>query len=197
MSYSVTKSIDIDFAHHVHGHDGPCINIHGHTWKFELTLSREKLNPMGFVIDFSLMKRMILEPVHKLLDHGLCLWRGTLFQPEGQRIFIELGRLLTATRKSAEGSNRWLFHYELGHNGDLLINPGEGQRTLADAFDVDMGGMKCIAFPVVPTSERIAEWFATFAQSVLAKHDIEVKVTCARIYETLHPVEAIAEYRPA
>ena len=55
------------------------------------------------------------------------------------------------------------------------------------------GGMKVTVFPFSPTSERIAEWL--FNAAVDKMEDDRVKVTFARIYETLHPVEAVAEYR--
>ncbi|MEM9693264.1 MAG: 6-carboxytetrahydropterin synthase, partial [Myxococcota bacterium] len=42
--YTITSSIYIEFGHHVRGHDGPCISIHGHTWKFEVVVAAEKLD---------------------------------------------------------------------------------------------------------------------------------------------------------
>ena len=34
--HRIWRSVDISFAHHVHGHSGACVNIHGHTWKLEV-----------------------------------------------------------------------------------------------------------------------------------------------------------------
>ena len=48
--YKIIKSIDIDFAHHIRGHQGACINIHGHTWKFEVGVQAKELNEDGFVV---------------------------------------------------------------------------------------------------------------------------------------------------
>ncbi|MET0413201.1 MAG: 6-carboxytetrahydropterin synthase, partial [Polyangiaceae bacterium] len=42
--YRITTGIHIHFAHHIRGHAGPCISIHGHTWKFEVTLVAEELD---------------------------------------------------------------------------------------------------------------------------------------------------------
>ena len=52
--------------------------------------------------------------------------------------------------------------------------------------------MKVTVFPFSPTSERIAQWLYNAAVDKI--EDERVKVTFARIYETLHPVEAVAEY---
>ena len=71
--YRVTTGIHIHFGHHVHGHAGPCISLHGHTWKFELTLAAEALDRGGFVVDFDQVQHLVLEPCHLLLDHSLAL----------------------------------------------------------------------------------------------------------------------------
>ncbi|MFW6023956.1 MAG: hypothetical protein ACOC9O_04340, partial [Myxococcota bacterium] len=56
------------------------------------------------------------------------------------------------------------------------------------------GGLKVAVFPFSPTSERLAEWLYGLAASRL--EDDRVRVAYGRIYETLHPVESVAEYRP-
>ena len=58
------------------------------------------------------------------------------------------------------------------------------------------GGMKIAVFPFSPTSERLAEWLWGLANEKLA--DARVHVPWVRVYETLHPVESVAEFtRPA
>ena len=55
-------------AHQLRGYDGPCKNVHGHTWKIEVTLSSEKLDAIGMVTDFKVLKK-ILADVTDPLDH--------------------------------------------------------------------------------------------------------------------------------
>ena len=50
--YTITSGIFIHFGHHVRGHDGPCISLHGHTWKFDVSLQAKELDKSGFVVDF-------------------------------------------------------------------------------------------------------------------------------------------------
>ena len=58
------------------------------------------------------------------------------------------------------------------------------------------GGLKVAVFPFNPTSERIAEWLYGLAVETL--EDNRVQIAYARVYETLHPVESVAEFhRPA
>ena len=50
-------------------------------------------------------------------------------------------------------------------------------------------------FPFSPTSERLAHWLFDVAEAALS--DGRVGVAAARIFETLHPTEAVAEYTRA
>lgn len=54
--------------------------------------------------------------------------------------------------------------------------------------------MKVVVYPFNPTSERLAQWLFMLADARLS--DERVKTSFGRVYETLHPVETIAEYRP-
>jgi len=201
--FHVTKSIDIDFAHHVAGHLGPCINIHGHTWKFELTLSAHSLDDNGFVVDFKELKRLVLEPVHAMLDHGLALAARQLFaRGPGSHEFPLLSALTTVgeqlfstvTEVHGQGAaccNRWQCHKRLVwlQNREYEI---QGESHICGAYDMEVGGTKVIAFPFTPTSERLAKWFYEVACNTLG--DERVTVTKARVYETLHPVESFADF---
>jgi 6-pyruvoyl tetrahydropterin synthase/QueD family protein len=171
--FRIRKSIDVDFAHHVRGHLGPCINLHGHTWKLEVVIGAAELDAQGFVIDFGVLKRQVLTPCHALLDHALAI---------GERTFSEIERELTDTgRKLLE--SRGPARCEESAPQELSLN---GARS---AYP---GGMKLALFPFSPTSERIAQWLFELAASRL--DDQRVQVALGRVYETLHPVEAVAEY---
>lgn len=171
--YRIRKSIDIDFAHHVRGHLGPCINLHGHTWKFEVEVGAKELDAQGFVIDFSLLKRHVLKPCHDLLDHALAI---------GERTYAEIERELAETGAKL-----------LASRGPAQCEEAEPQLlALGGARSAFPGGMKLAVFPFSPTSERLACWLYELAAQRL--DDTRVQVQLGRIYETLHPVEAVAEY---
>ena len=74
----VTKKFTFDMAHALYGYDGPCKNIHGHTYYFSVTLIGEAIhdisNPKnGMVIDFTELKNIVSENVIKIFDHALVL----------------------------------------------------------------------------------------------------------------------------
>jgi len=61
-----------DAAHALRGYEGPCENLHGHTWKVQVFLEGKKLNRIGMLEDFKTIKkelRNILEEFdHRLLN---------------------------------------------------------------------------------------------------------------------------------
>jgi 6-pyruvoyl tetrahydropterin synthase/QueD family protein len=173
--YRIRKSIDIDFAHHVRGHLGPCINLHGHTWKLEVVVAASALDAQGFVIDFGVLKREVLGPCHALLDHSLAI--GVETYGEIQTELEETGRKLLRSRGPAE-----------------CVEAAPQELLLHGARSAYPGGMKIAIFPFSPTSERIAHWLFALAQSRLDNERVQVQ--CGRVYETLHPVESVAEYVP-
>lgn len=78
----VTKVFTFDMAHALFGYDGPCKNIHGHTYRLSVTLIGEQIqeenNPKdGMVIDFTDFKRIVKENVIDIFDHTLVLKKDT------------------------------------------------------------------------------------------------------------------------
>jgi len=175
--YCIRKSIDIDFAHHVRGHGGPCIHVHGHTWRFEVELQAKTLDDDGFVVDFKRLKTGVLQPCHQLLDHSLAV--GTATWDEAHPALTSLGTALLASRLPRHGT---------------IHTTDERVIELAGATNRYAGGMKVAVFPFSPTSERLAKWLFDAASSVLT--DERVSVRLARVFETQRPVESVAEYWP-
>jgi len=62
--------IETHFAasHQLHGYEGPCKALHGHTWKVRVEVETEKLNEIGISFDFKELKS-ITESVIDRLDH--------------------------------------------------------------------------------------------------------------------------------
>ena len=96
----ITKEFVFDMAHALHEYDGLCKNIHGHTYKLQVTLrgpinTDENSTKLGMVIDFSELKQIVKAPIVDAFDHALVVnTRHNLkadvgqYQEEGK--FIEL-----------------------------------------------------------------------------------------------------------
>ena len=55
-------------AHVLKGYDGPCAQLHGHTWKIEVTVVGQQVDDIGLVIDFKILKKK-LKDIIMPLDH--------------------------------------------------------------------------------------------------------------------------------
>jgi 6-pyruvoyltetrahydropterin/6-carboxytetrahydropterin synthase len=74
----VTKKFTFDMAHALYGYDGPCKNIHGHTYHLSVTLMGTPIMDnndvkLGMVIDFSDLKKIVKEQIINIYDHALVL----------------------------------------------------------------------------------------------------------------------------
>lgn len=57
-----------DAAHALRGYEGPCENLHGHSWKAQVFLVGKKLNKIGLLEDFKIIKK-VLKQVLAEFDH--------------------------------------------------------------------------------------------------------------------------------
>lgn len=55
-------------AHQLVGYEGPCENLHGHTWKVRVSLKGEKLDGLGMLFDFKQVKKLLKEILSEF-DH--------------------------------------------------------------------------------------------------------------------------------
>lgn len=85
-------------AHLLPGYDGPCKNIHGHSFKLIVTLrgevkTEENQPDFGMVMDFKEFKRLINETVINQFDHAFLVKKGCMdvnFQQSGFEKLIEV-----------------------------------------------------------------------------------------------------------
>jgi 6-pyruvoyltetrahydropterin/6-carboxytetrahydropterin synthase len=66
--FEVTVRDHIASAHQLHGYDGPCKDMHGHTWKVEMVVVGNSLDGVGLLADFKVLKAQLKE-VLMPLDH--------------------------------------------------------------------------------------------------------------------------------
>jgi len=74
----VTKEFPFEMAHVLWNYDGPCKNVHGHSYRLFVTLSGvpadNQENPKnGMVIDFSDLKSIIKKEIVNIFDHSVVL----------------------------------------------------------------------------------------------------------------------------
>lgn len=72
------KIFHFEMAHAIHGYDGPCKHIHGHSYELHVAVSSfaptaDYLPGTGFEIDFAEIKQVVQEHLIAPLDHALVL----------------------------------------------------------------------------------------------------------------------------
>ena len=87
----ITKEFRFEMAHALQGYDGPCRNIHGHSYRLFVTLKGKPVNDpddpkAGMIMDFTALRHIVREAVIEPFDHALVLRRDAT-----QLLFNSLG----------------------------------------------------------------------------------------------------------
>ncbi len=74
----ITKEFTFETGHALHGYDGLCKNVHGHSYKLSVTVKGQPINDPshvknGMVIDFSDLKKIVREEIVYPFDHATVL----------------------------------------------------------------------------------------------------------------------------
>jgi 6-pyruvoyltetrahydropterin/6-carboxytetrahydropterin synthase len=74
----VTKEFQFETAHALSGYDGPCKNIHGHSYTLSVTVSGIPVTDpasakLGMVLDFGDLKKIVRQEIIDYFDHALVL----------------------------------------------------------------------------------------------------------------------------
>jgi 6-pyruvoyltetrahydropterin/6-carboxytetrahydropterin synthase len=114
MEQQITKKIEIDYGHTLPNHFGFCNQFHGHRATVEATVEGEVNieefdSSQGMVLDFKILKEVMMKYIHNILDHGFAVWGKS----EKDKAFI-LQRnskvLITAEPPTAEYLAKWAYH---------------------------------------------------------------------------------------
>ena len=71
--FRVTREIHFCYGHRLLNYDGKCRNLHGHNGKAVITIEGERLDALGMVMDFSLIKKVVQQWIDDELDHKMIL----------------------------------------------------------------------------------------------------------------------------
>ena len=73
----LTKRFSFEAAHHLVGYDGACANVHGHSYKLEVTasgnidvVSNQSIASNCMVIDFKSLKEIVKKNIISTHDHA-------------------------------------------------------------------------------------------------------------------------------
>lgn len=107
--YSVTREITFCYGHRLLDYDGKCKHLHGHNGRAVITLQAEKLDDLGMVLDFSLLKRVVGGWIDETLDHKMLLHRDdpvlAFLREQGEPVHV------MDVNPTAENIARLIFDY--------------------------------------------------------------------------------------
>lgn len=105
-----TRRMEFDAAHRVTGHEGKCRNLHGHRYALEATFAAKKLDKLGRVVDFAVIKEKLGGWIDTNWDHTTILFDkdkalgNAITDVTGQKIFY------MTSNPTAENMVEYLMH---------------------------------------------------------------------------------------
>ncbi|MDA9761086.1 6-carboxytetrahydropterin synthase [Flavobacteriaceae bacterium] len=141
----ITKQFSFETGHALHGYDGKCKNIHGHSYRLDVTVIgkpvADESNPKcGMVIDFSDLKKIAKDEIVDVFDHA------TVFNKDTPH--LELAMLL-----KSKGHNVLLVDYQPTTEMMVIDFAEKIKKRLPN-------NIKLHALKLQETATSFAEWFA-------------------------------------
>ena len=141
----VTKEFTFEMAHALWNYDGPCRNVHGHSYRLFVTLSGvpagDPENPKnGMVIDFTDLKGIVKKEIVSIFDHAIVVSRK--YDKEKMEMFSKMF------------GNTVLVDYQ--PTCENLVSDFAGRITSRLPSGVKLHSLK-----LYETATSFAEWYAS------------------------------------
>jgi 6-pyruvoyltetrahydropterin/6-carboxytetrahydropterin synthase len=141
----VTKEFRFEMAHVLQNYDGPCRNVHGHSYVLYVTLSGTPVDDQengnnGMVMDFGDLKRIVEKEITDKFDHSIVV--AGYMPPEKLAEYKSLFENIIVTQYQPTCENL------VAGFADLLL----------DKFPQ---GVKLHSLRLYETATAYAEWFAS------------------------------------
>ena len=142
----ITKQFNFETGHALYGYDGKCRNVHGHSYKLSVTVIGRPITDstnvkFGMVIDFSDLKKIVLEEVVDVFDHATVFNKNT---PH-----VELAKEL-----STRGHHVILVDYQPTSENMVIDFAEKIQSRLPQ-------DIKLFSLRLQETESSFAEWYAS------------------------------------
>ena len=109
---TVTKTVKFDAAHVLTDHQGLCRNLHGHTYRVDVSVSTEADGDM--VIDFKELKGVLAEVILDRFDHSFIYNTGSVGESEIAAVVEKNGmRTIAIPFRSTVENLAKMFYNEL------------------------------------------------------------------------------------
>ena len=108
---TVTKSVKFDAAHILTNHQGLCKNLHGHTYRVDVSVTQPDDDPRDMVIDFKDLKSVATSVICDRFDHAFIYSTASEGESEIAGVVEKHGMRTVALpfRSTAENLARYFF----------------------------------------------------------------------------------------
>jgi 6-pyruvoyltetrahydropterin/6-carboxytetrahydropterin synthase len=110
--FSVTRELTFCYGHRLLDYAGKCRHLHGHNGRAVITLAAADLDPLGMVMDFTRLKRVVGDWIDENLDHKMLLHQDDpalpLLRQLGEPVYV------LDVNPTAENIARLIFDYTAG-----------------------------------------------------------------------------------
>lgn len=142
----ITKQFSFETGHALYGYDGKCKNVHGHSYRLDVTVIGSPITDSsnvkyGMVIDFSDLKKIAKEEIVDVFDHATVFNKNT---PH-----VELAREL-----KSRGHNVLLVDYQ-PTSEMMVIDFAEKIKSRLPE------NIKLHSLKLQETDTSFAEWYAS------------------------------------
>ncbi len=146
MKIRITKHFDFEAAHALHGYDGKCKNIHGHSYQLYVTIIGTPISDSnhpknGMVLDFGDLKKIVNTEIIDIFDHSIVL--------DGNTEHLELAK------KISDYSHR-IVMVDYQPTSEMMIQDFAKKISAKLPNDVKLHSLK-----LYETNNSYAEWFAS------------------------------------
>lgn len=74
----LTREFSFEMSHVLHNYDGPCRNVHGHSYRLFVTVAGIPVNDPGnpkngMVMDFTDLKQIVMREIVDIFDHAVAV----------------------------------------------------------------------------------------------------------------------------
>lgn len=142
----ITKQFSFETGHALYGYDGKCKNVHGHSYRLDVTVIGTPISDntnvkFGMVIDFGDLKKIVKDEIVDVFDHATVFNKNT---PH-----VELAREL-----ESRGHNVLLVDYQPTSEMMVIDFAEKIKKRLPD-------NIKLHSLKLQETATSFAEWFAS------------------------------------
>ena len=104
MHTSVTRTFTFEAAHQLPWHEGKCRNLHGHSYRLEVTVEGP-IGDQGIVVDFADIKRVVEREVVDVYDHRYL--NDLLDNPTAELIAAEIWKTVESADLAVSRIRLW------------------------------------------------------------------------------------------